>query len=332
MTKTIIYIEKNILQHPAAQNILKKFPHKKIIPISQYTEIFNKKKQCHKQENAFILAHKYQNFVHKNPAYCVCHLPQSYYFSTSLNCPFDCEYCFLPGMYQCSYPLFFINNNDFKTAIKKIINQNPQTPTMFFSGYDNDSLALDHLTNFSQDFIPWFQQFPNAYLELRTKSTNLTQIKKLSSTANTILSWTLSPIEIQEKYEKKTSSLEKRIQSIKECQKLNWKVGIRLEPILYLPDWQNIYKNFFQYLKKKLDFSKIENIYFGIFKIPKNFLPSLKKQYPISQIFHQYFITEKYQQMTYSKTVQKEITSFIYQQCLKCTTDSKIFYYHEPSN
>ncbi len=328
--KNIIYIEKEIINHKKTQEILSKFKDFSVIEIDRYSEIFNRKNQDFKaQKNfgrSFILAHKKEVFVHKNPEYCVSSLKRNYYFSTTLNCPFDCEYCFLQGMYRSAYPLIFINTDDFKKEIGEIIQKYPKEKIMFFSGYDNDSLALDVITNFSEDFIPWFEKFPNAILEMRTKSANIQNIKKLKPTENTLLTWTLSPKEIQETYERKTASLIDRIKALKEMQKKGWKVGIRIEPIIYSKEWKVIYKSFFEELKKEIDFTKIENIYFGLFKIPKDFFKKMKTIHPNSKLFHRYFEGGDDGQLTYEKEKEEEIKTFMKEECSKLIVEDKVFY------
>jgi len=55
---------------------------------------------------------------------------------------------------------------------------------------------------------------------LRTKSSNISELKKLQVVANVFIAFTLSPEEIQKKYEKKTASLGQRVKAIVKLQKL----------------------------------------------------------------------------------------------------------------
>ena len=325
---TTFYVESEALSYKKTKEILDQYKDKQVIIIDKYSEIFNRNNQNFKKqklEKSFILAIKKNGFVQKNPEYCASCLKENYYFSTSLNCIFDCEYCFLQGMYMSAYILLFVNIDDFKKEIDLKL-ENQKSKTMFFAGYDNDCLALDNITKFSKDFIPWFELKKNTYLELRTKSSNISELKKLKPSLNTIISFTLSPETIQKQYEKWSCSLKKRIKALNTLQSLNWLVAIRIEPIIYSNDYVDIYSNFFAFLKKEIDFSKVENIYFGVFKIPKLFLKKMKKLHPYSKLLHRNLYLEKHDQMTYKKEILEEIEKFILEKCVDLIWSKKVFY------
>ena len=35
-----------------------------------------------------------------------------------MNCPFDCEYCYLKGMYQTPYTVVFVNFEDYAEEVR----------------------------------------------------------------------------------------------------------------------------------------------------------------------------------------------------------------------
>ena len=324
----VFYIEKEIWQHKKTLEILDKFPEKRIVEIDSFSEVFNRKNQSFRKQKdsntPFILAKKQKGFVQKNPDFCTSHFDHNFYFSTSLNCSFDCEYCFLQGMYRSAYFVLFVNTDDFKIDIQKTI-KDCSGKAMFFSAYDNDGLALDAITGFSTDFVEWFAQFEDSLLEIRTKSANIAALKKLSPTKNTIIAFTLSPKEIQEQYEKKTATLDARVTAINELQSLGWKVAVRIEPLIYMPKWEGIYSQFFEYLAKNLKTERVENVYFGVFKLPKEFLKSMQKMYPESKLFHRYFEQGKDGEMTYEKEKEKQLVDFVYNNCCKLFGKKRVF-------
>ena len=84
-----------------------------------------------------------------------------------LNCVYDCRYCFLQGMFRSAHYVVFVNYDDFVSAIQGAAG------TWFYSGYDCDSLALEPMTRFMQFFLPRIRHLDGAWLELRTKSTQI---------------------------------------------------------------------------------------------------------------------------------------------------------------
>ena len=50
-------------------------------------------------------------------------MPSFFYTTPMLNCLYNCEYCFLQGMYSSGNIVIFVNQNDFHDAIKLELNQ-----------------------------------------------------------------------------------------------------------------------------------------------------------------------------------------------------------------
>ena len=179
-----LYVEEAVRDHPRVARILERFPKSEVIRCDQYSEVFNPRAQnfrLQKRDPALILARKYTGHVMDAPPAYHIGGGENYYFSHMLNCVYDCRYCFLQGMYRSAHYLLFVNYEDFAEAIS---NRLPDVASgkqaWFFSGYDCDSLAYDPVTGFTEYFLPFFTRFQQAYLELRTKST---QIRALLRTA-----------------------------------------------------------------------------------------------------------------------------------------------------
>ena len=123
-----IYVEQGIASHPRTGKILSRFPDAEIIPVSAYTDVFNRPHQNRRlQQNsqALILAEKKgtrlypaapvcQDFGH---AFQVC--------SCVLNCVFDCDYCWLKGMFDSAYLVVFVNWEDFFQEAETLLSASP---------------------------------------------------------------------------------------------------------------------------------------------------------------------------------------------------------------
>ena len=167
-----IYVEEGVRQHPRTNAILSRFKNARQIICERYGEVFNRKAQnfrLQKQQPALILAKKHGGFVHPAPENYGIGAPRNYYFSHMLNCLYDCRYCFLQGMYRSANYVLFVNYEAFQEDILMICRESPQDGIHFFSGYDCDSLALEPVTRFAGEFLPFFAGLTNAWLELRTK-------------------------------------------------------------------------------------------------------------------------------------------------------------------
>ena len=102
-----------------------------------------------------ILARKKDGFVLPTPTGYGIGGTRNYYFSHMLNCPFDCRYCFLQGMFRSANHVVFVNWEDFFSAIASVAPGDE--PAYFFSGYDCDSLAYDGVTGFVHEALAAFR-------------------------------------------------------------------------------------------------------------------------------------------------------------------------------
>ncbi len=111
-----IYIEKEIKKHPRTLEILSKFRNVRTIAIDRYGEVFNRKNQnfrIQKKNPCLILAKKHKGFVLPAPEGFGIGSSKNYYFSHMLNCIYDCNYCFLQGMFNSAHYVIFVNYEDF---------------------------------------------------------------------------------------------------------------------------------------------------------------------------------------------------------------------------
>ena len=243
-----IYIEDAVCKHPRTQNILRRFPRAARIPCTRYTEIFNRKAQnfrLQKKQPALILAEKFRRHLLPAPVEYNIGAQHNYYFSHMLNCLYDCRYCFLQGMYRSAHYVLYVNYDDFTSAITRKIKQHAGETIHFFSGYDCDSLALEPLSGFARHFLPYFDRRPDAWLELRTKSTQIRPLLEHGPIANCVVAYSLSPQSIITALEHKTPRLDKRLDALRQLQQQGWLVGLRFDPLIYQDDFQKVYRDFF---------------------------------------------------------------------------------------
>ena len=275
-----IYIEDEIKSLKKTKSILSRIKYKNIIFCDKYTEIFNPKNQnfrIQKINPNIILAKKYGKFILKTPPKFNIGFKYNYYFSHMLNCVYDCKYCFLQGMFNSANFLVFVNYEDFFKEIECILTKNPNKKICFFSGYDCDSLALEKITNFLNSFLTFFEQRKNAFLEVRTKSTNIEVFKKIKPINNVIIAYSLNPEEIIQKYEQKTPTFAKRLESLHLLQSLGWRVGIRFDPIFVSHNNVNIYNRFVENIFLKINPNTLHSVTIGEFRMPNNFLNKILK-------------------------------------------------------
>ena len=321
-----IYIEEEIIDHPRVKKICNYLKRANKIIINRYTEVFNKKSQnfrIQKIKPALILSKKYDNFIHKAPDGYGIGGVDNYYFAHMLNCPFDCRYCFLQGMFYSANYVLFVNYEDFFDEIIKLNKINKEKKITLFSGYDSDSLAVEGLTGFVKDAIPFFKKYENILMELRTKST---YIKPLLNdyAKNIVVAYSFTPESFSEVYEKGVPSIKKRLNSISQLVKNGWNIGLRFDPIVCFKNWKVVYKNFFNTIFDTIPEESIHSVTYGTIRFPVKVLKNIEKLYPDEKLF--YFVNEENFKL-YNGFNREEMVSDFCRDILKNYVDeNKIFH------
>ena len=283
-----LYIETAIRDHPRVAHILARYPNARRIDCAHYAEVFNRKGQnfrLQKNNPALILAHKPQQWVLPAPAEYGLNSEHNYYFSHMLNCLYDCRYCFLQGMYRSAHYVLFINYEDFATAIEQTIQQlttdtGSSQPVWFFSGYDCDSLALEPLSGFIEYFLPVFAAQPNAWLEIRTKSTQIRALLRQPALENVVVAFSFTPTAIAAMLEHKVPSVAKRLQAIQSLQQHGWRIGLRFDPLLLHANYQQHYRELFDSVFQVCDPERLHSVSYGPFRLPQAFFATMQRLYP----------------------------------------------------
>lgn len=322
-----IYIEQAVQKHPRAQSILARFPSATVIVCERYSEVFNLKAQnfrLQKQKPALILAEKYRNFALKTPKGYGIGAEHNYYFSHMLNCLYDCRYCFLQGMYQSANYVLFVNFEDFQQEIQQICAQSPSEAIHFFSGYDCDSLALEPVTGFAEHFLPFFKSVPNAWLELRTKSTQIRSLLNQLPLFRCIIAFSLSPADIATKVEDKAPNLARRLDAIKKLQQHGWQLGLRFDPLIYQTDYQEQYQQLFAQVFAVIDLKQLHSVSLGVFRLPEAYFKKMHKLYPDEKLF----ASPLHQQngmVSYQNELEQEMLSYCTKTLLNYIPIDKFF-------
>jgi spore photoproduct lyase len=322
-----IYIEKAILQHPRVLDILARFPKARRITCDRYTQVFNPKAQnfrIQKLNPALILAEKHQHFVLPAPLGYGIGATHNYYFSHVLNCLYDCRYCFLQGMYQSAHYVLFVNYEAFQFDIEQMCQQSPTETLHFFSGYDGDSLALEPVTGFSEYFLPVFARLPNAFLELRTKSTQVRSLLNRSPIANCVVAFSLSPDAIAKKVEDKAPNLERRLDALIKVQAHGWQVGLRFDPLIYTSNYREQYQQLFAQVFAAVNLAQLHSVSLGTFRLPEAFFKKIHKLFPEEKMLAGNFENQQ-GMISYSNHIEQDMMNYCSEQILNHIPANKFF-------
>ena len=322
-----IYCEHAIAEHPVTERIRQRFPRASWIPIERYGEVFNRRAQnfrLQKRRPALILAQKHGQLVlPAPPGYGIGHA-RNFYMSHMLNCVYDCRYCFLQGMYRSAHYVLFVNFEDFQTAMAETLVQQAGASTCFFSGYDCDSLALEPVSAYIENLLPFFEQHPEATLELRTKSTQIRGLLKRPALPNVIVAFSFTPAELAAALEHKTPGVTKRLAAMVQLQAQGWPLGLRFDPLLYDPAFEQRYQQLFQTVFEQIDGNRLHSISFGPFRLPRDYFRTLTRLYPDEPLLAAEY-SERDGMLSYPAATEQAMRAFCQQALSRYVPDNIIF-------
>lgn len=265
----LIYIEKEAKDYLQTKKVLEKFKNSQVIYINNYKNIFDKNYTNINSKKTLIIAKLNSNSVSEAPKW-YWHTKNAFFFKTSLNCIYDCSYCYLKWAFKNENMVVFVNYNDIKKEIEEKIELFKKQESLnlinddiwFYSSDYSDILWMDWFSWFCREFIVFFEKFENIKMEIRTKSSNVKPLLDLWFVPkNTEIAFSLNPQILIDKYEKWTSNLKARINAINNLLDLWFKIWIRFLPLLPVKDYESIYKEFIDLLKSEINFCKINSTF-----------------------------------------------------------------------
>lgn len=280
-----IYVEKAVLDHPRTKAILARFSKSRVIEIGHYKDVFNRPRQSftlQKTSPSLILAENTGASVF--PGAPVCQdfgYDHFYYTSSCRNCIFDCEYCFLRGMYGSADVVVFVNLEDAFSEVEKLLSKHP---VYLCVSFDTDLIALENLTGYVSEWAEFTKEHPDLTIEIRTKSFRKDIFQKIPSCDRVIFAYTLSPKEVIEKFEKRTATLPERLSAASCAMDKGFPVRLCFDPVVYFPDWKNAYTEMVAEVKNSIDLSRIKDVSIGTFRISSEYMKKLRKDLPGSSL------------------------------------------------
>ena len=277
-----------------------------------------------KQQPALILAQKQGQRVLATPEGFGVGGQHNYYFSNMLNCVYDCRYCFLQGMYPSANYVVFVNYEDFMCDIAELARQQIQ-PTYFFSGYDGDSLAYEPVTNFVENFLPFFAQQDNAILELRSKSTNIRSLLKQTASTQCIVAFSFTPQSISTQLEHGVPSVEKRIHAMRQLADHGWQLGLRFDPLILQSDFKSAYQTLIDSIFQALPGDVFHSVSIGPLRFPVKMFHKVTRLYPQEPLLAEALV-KRDKIVSYTATMEAEIKQFV-TDCLRQYIKTPLIFY-----
>jgi len=305
-----IFVEKEVRSSDLVKNFKMRFPKTRIHEVDFYSDYIKTNKfriSDLKKPVVFIIKEKW-DFL--KPCPCTKqHLSCGYWIlNLGFGCPFDCSYCFLqcyanfPGIVlPANITDFFTQFDDLYKKLKK--------PIRIGTGEFCDSLALDDITGYSKQLIPYLRD-KNVLFELKTKSSNIGNLLKIKSSKNITISWSLNPPSIVKNEELLTASLAERLDAARAVQEKGYSVAFHFDPIIYSEHWKELYRDVIDNLYQKIKIP-LSWISLGTLRSHRSLKTISELRFPQSNIFYGELFLGEDKKLRYPEYLRKEIYSYM---------------------
>lgn len=150
-----------------------------IVYIRHYKDVFCRRRQDYEEQHHaqnLILAKKTGSLIYQGAPVCQ-NFGNTYFYYTScmMNCIYDCEYCYLKGMYPSANIVIFVNIEDIFEELHRMLSEHP---VYLCVSYDTDLLAFETMTGYVREWEHFVleENKRSTYplkIEIRTKSANV---------------------------------------------------------------------------------------------------------------------------------------------------------------
>lgn len=329
-----IYVEKRVAQHPRVLRLLERFSKARIIWIDHYKDVFCRSHQSFAKQKcaqSLILAAKEGQLIYQGAKVCQSFQNEWFYYTSCvMNCIYDCEYCYLRGMYASAYMVLFVNLEDIFEKLEELLQEHP---VYLCVSYDTDLAATEAVFGYVREWIAFAKKHPALTIELRTKSGN-TKIWKEANPQGAvgekdgndriIAAYTLSPQPVIDACEHRTANLQERLRAASAAWQNGFAVRFCFDPMIYLRGWKEIYQPFFEEVFREFPAERLKDVSLGGFRISSNYLKKMRRQAPNSAVV-QFPFESRRSVYRYPEALEKEMLEFARNMISKYIQREKIF-------
>lgn len=225
-------------------------------------------------------------------------------------CPFDCSYCYLQDYLTNPLLTLYSNTYEMLKQLEDAIHEK-KDKLRIGTGEIADSLAMDHLTDFSLELCEFFDRHPHANLELKTKSATIENLLKREGRKNITISWSMNPSFIQKTEEHFTASIDDRIAAAKLIKNHGYSVAFHFDPLMDID--LSLYEECFEKIVQNLGPEALQWISLGVLRMTETLKDAVDDRFPDSPITLGEFIKSPDGKFRYAKPIRVEIFKKIYE-------------------
>jgi spore photoproduct lyase len=227
------------------------------------------------------------------------------------NCPLDCSYCILQAYINQPHLRVFVNLEEGLEQALQQIDRQPDRIFRIGTGEFTDSLAIDHITRWSERLLPLFSTRRNVVLELKTKTSRVKGVLDSKYRDRIILSWSLNSPYICLHEEKMAAGLRKRLEAARQCQSEGFTLGFHFDPLIQHRGWKDEYLKTLDLMDKYIDPKGIIWISLGSFRFMPGLKPIIRRRHPETCVLDGEFVVGLDGKMRYFRPIRVDLYGHI---------------------
>ncbi|MFQ6038355.1 MAG: radical SAM protein [Candidatus Aminicenantales bacterium] len=224
--------------------------------------------------------------------------------NADLNCPLDCTYCILQ-LYM-DHPVITVHADTGALfhELDAYLHQNRSRPLRIGTGELGDSLALDHITGRSAEFLRYFASHPGVLFEMKTKTANIGNLLRRKPPKNVVIAWSLNTPAIARSEETGAPPVEERIEAAHVLSRAGYRVAFHFDPLILYPGWERDYPALITRLMTRVSRERIAWISLGSLRFPPDLKSIIRKRFRRTEIIAQEFISGRDGKLRYPKPLR----------------------------
>ncbi|MBW2367182.1 MAG: DNA photolyase [Deltaproteobacteria bacterium] len=289
MSLSQIYIHQQVVDESSVHTIRFRLPHVPVQTVQNSQAVFD---ALHRQASDKIQAGKEILYLNRNKgaflkdcpgtrAYTCCGYKILHIGSF---CTMDCSYCILQTYFHPPVLQYFVNHDRLDMELDRLFSE-PGIHRVG-TGEFTDSLIWEPWTDLSRYLVPRFAAQRRAILELKTKTTAISNLSTLSHEQKTIMAWSLNTKAVISHEERQTASLGARIRAAATCQSWGYPLAFHFDPMVIYPGCEADYENVIDSLFSRIDPDRIVWISLGTFRFIPPLKPIITRRFPDSKIIY----------------------------------------------
>jgi spore photoproduct lyase len=293
---THYFAEKSVKDFPEFEEVARRYPE--IEWIDDYQAFCGK--NIVQEKSCVVFARKRGAWL--KPFYCY---ENSAYHFLSLDlaegCLFDCVYCYLQSYLNHGALVIFLDSDGLFRELSAL----QQNSYWISTGLLSDSLLAESQFSLLDRISKWIPS--DSILELRIKAADLGTLRNPEISRNSIVvSWSMNPSKIAQKYEYGACPVDERLRAASEALELGYRIAFHLDPVFHFEGWQEAYGELFERLR---DFPK-ERLAFlsvGLFRYMPDLGNIIRKRFPFHPILSSEFFPDEDGKYHYFREIRKEM-------------------------